>query len=151
MEMVGATFTTCPFLGKWWIVNLLKTQTRLSHRCSCCFCFLTHLVFSHHLSMWSVSKGICWPNKAHFKLFERPSNRWGSARNELQINFFSQKSPSSPKLLNPSEASLSSVRDVNETLSECLKLTCILVHTFHWQSFQQEARLCSNSCHIATD
>lgn len=26
MEMVGATFTTCPFLGKWWIVNLLKTQ-----------------------------------------------------------------------------------------------------------------------------
>lgn len=23
------------------------------------FCFLTHLVFSHHLSMWSVSTSIC--------------------------------------------------------------------------------------------
>ena len=116
MEMVGATFTTCPFLGTLWIVNLLKMQTQLSHRCSCCFAFW-HILSS--ATMWSVSTGICWPNNAPFKLFDRPLNGWGLARNELQINFSwtSSPTPKFPKshhpawnLLNPSEASLSSVR-----------------------------------------
>lgn len=47
------------FSGKVVDCKSFENATRLSHRCSCCFCFLTHLVFSHHLSMCSVSKGIC--------------------------------------------------------------------------------------------